>query len=50
MKIFTAGVLDITPASRRASPLLTEPVDKVLTAVKPSPASAVWLNFSTASP
>jgi hypothetical protein len=49
-KIFAAVELDVTPASRRASPLAHHPSDKIVTAVKPSPSSAACLYLSTASP
>jgi hypothetical protein len=49
-KIFAAGELDATPARRRASPLRTDPSDKVLITVKPSPPSAACLYLSIASP
>jgi hypothetical protein len=49
-KLFAAGELDATPARRRASPLRTDPSDKVLIAVKPSLPSAACFYLSAASP
>jgi hypothetical protein len=42
-RIFAAGELDATPASRGTSPLTHRPRIRILTAVKPSPLSAAWL-------